>query len=33
MVSDGLLKSNSPHGVWGLTDAGRKYLKANSKSK
>jgi hypothetical protein len=29
MVSDGLLKNNSPHGVWEITEAGRKYLIAN----
>ncbi len=26
MVKEGFLKSNSPHGVWELTEKGRKYL-------
>ena len=26
MVKEGLLKSNSPWGIWEITDAGRKYL-------
>ena len=33
MVTDGLLKSNSPRGTWEVTEKGRKYLKAKSVSK
>ena len=29
MVNDGLLSSNSPRGVWEITDEGRKYLNEN----
>ena len=31
MVSDGLLKKDAPHGVWEMSEDGRKHLKANSK--
>jgi len=30
MVKEGLLKSNSPWGIWEITDAGRKYLTEES---
>jgi len=30
MVNDGLLRSNSPRGVWELTENGRKYMNAKS---
>lgn len=30
MVNDDLLRSNSPRGVWELTENGREYMKANS---
>jgi hypothetical protein len=30
MVNDGLLKNNSPRGIWEISEAGRKYLKDES---
>jgi hypothetical protein len=32
MVTDGLLKNNSPRGVWELTEAGKAYLRNNGSS-
>lgn len=33
MVNDGLLKSDSDHGMWEVSDKGRKYLESNGKKR
>ncbi|RMH13146.1 MAG: hypothetical protein D6698_14360, partial [Gammaproteobacteria bacterium] len=30
MVREGLMKSDSPYGIWEITEAGRKYLQDES---